>query len=538
MVLRRKALTAELLAAQRDALLEGRYPHLEEKIERLRTLRAQIGQKQLAGPGTEGLQAHRQQLSTWTAQRERLEAELAGEIPEISLQIRLRAVDRRAVAQALPEGSALVEFVRTEVYDFQPSDGPADARWKAPIYLAFILHAGQPDHVYMVRFGQAESIDRSIADLRLAITGERDVALADTPADQIRRNSLLSQLGAILFEPLLPALGECRRLLIAPDGDLTLLPFEALILDGDRYVIDDYQISYLSTGRDVLRFASRSNGSPGEALVVADPDFDLEAEIPTDDPLESHPSGWPLEDLQRAGFPLRRLPGTRQEGTQLGQLLGVQPLTGDQALESHLKTQRSPLILHIASHGFFLPDRGRTGDVQKSSVEGMISEDWARLNCLSHLSNPLLRSGVVLAGANTWFRNGELPPQAEDGLLNAEDVSGLDLLDTELVVLSACETGLGDVHAGEGVFGLRRSFVLAGAKTLLMSLWKVPDWETQQLMVDFYRRILAGQPRSAALRDAQLALKDSHPDPLYWAAFICQGDPGPLAHLRFASTDS
>jgi CHAT domain-containing protein len=102
------------------------------------------------------------------------------------------------------------------------------------------------------------------------------------------------------------------------------------------------------------------------------------------------------------------------------------------------------------------------------------------------------------------------------------------LLATDPVVLSACETGLGEVRTGEGVFGLRRAFVLAGARTLVMSLWKVPDAQTQELMEDFYRRILAGQPRADALRQAQLALRAKHPDPFYWGAFICQGEPGPL----------
>jgi CHAT domain-containing protein len=140
--------------------------------------------------------------------------------------------------------------------------------------------------------------------------------------------------------------------------------------------------------------------------------------------------------------------------------------------------------------------------------------------------NPLLRSGLALAGVNTWLRQGNPPPEAEDGLLTAEDVSGLDLLDTELVVLSACETGLGEVRVGEGVFGLRRAFVLAGAKTLVMSLWKVPDQQTQELMADFYRRILSGQPRPDALRTAQLSLREKYPHPFYWGAFICQGEPG------------
>jgi CHAT domain-containing protein len=121
-----------------------------------------------------------------------------------------------------------------------------------------------------------------------------------------------------------------------------------------------------------------------------------------------------------------------------------------------------------------------------------------------------------------------LPPEAEDGILTAEDVSGMDLLATELVVLSAAETGLGEVRVGEGVFGLRRAFMLAGAKTLVISLWKVADQQTQELMVDFYCRIMAGQPRADALREAKLAIKARYPAPFYWGAFICQGDPGPL----------
>jgi CHAT domain-containing protein len=104
----------------------------------------------------------------------------------------------------------------------------------------------------------------------------------------------------------------------------------------------------------------------------------------------------------------------------------------------------------------------------------------------------------------------------------------LDLLDTELVVLSACETGLGEAHRCEGVFGLRQAFVLAGARTLVMSLWKVPDEPTRELMEEYYSRMLAGEGRAGALRQAQLAMKEKHPDPFYWGAFICQGDPGPL----------
>jgi CHAT domain-containing protein len=145
-----------------------------------------------------------------------------------------------------------------------------------------------------------------------------------------------------------------------------------------------------------------------------------------------------------------------------------------------------------------------------------------------------LRSGLALAGVNTWLDGGTLPAEAEDGVLTAEDVTGLDLFDTDLVVLSACETGLGAVRAGEGVFGLRRAFQLAGARAVVMSLWKVPDEATHELMTEFYRNLLAGQPRADALRSAQLAMRARYPDPRYWGAFILQGDPGPLAPSRGA----
>jgi CHAT domain-containing protein len=146
-----------------------------------------------------------------------------------------------------------------------------------------------------------------------------------------------------------------------------------------------------------------------------------------------------------------------------------------------------------------------------------------------NVDRPYLRSGLALAGANTWLAGGTPPEEAEDGLLTADEVLGLNLSATQLVVLSACETGLGDVQIREGVFGLRRSFILAGAKTLVISLWSVPDEETQELMIEFYQGLLKGRMRVEALREAQLMMKKKNPDPFYWGAFICQGDPGSLS---------
>jgi CHAT domain-containing protein len=286
-----------------------------------------------------------------------------------------------------------------------------------------------------------------------------------------------------------------------------------------RLLIEQYRISYVGCGRDVLRFGAAPSGQPTEPLVVADPDFDLGDQSPAFPPATPARSGRQSRDFQRSDYHFDRLPGTRGEGETIAALLGVSPWLDVAALEAHLKQRRSPRLLHLATHGFFLQDEKRDPNWEVG-IPGRLSGPLPE--------NPLLRSGLALAGANTWLQEGSLPAEAEDGLLTAEDVAGLDLLDTELVVLSACETGLGQGHIGEGVFGLRRSFIVAGAKTLVMSLWKVPDEQTRELMEDFYRRILAGQGRADALREAQLALKEKYPDPYYWGAFICQGDPGPL----------
>jgi hypothetical protein len=482
----------------------------------------------------------------------RLEIELAREIPETVLEQKLRVADHRTVALGLPGGASLVEFVRFNPRDFHALPAQGEPSWKPARYVAFVLLTGEPDGVQMIDLGEADPIDRLIADFRAGIIAEaeagddRDIKIREKPASSSPAETGLA-LRVALFDKLAPALAGRSRLLLAPDGDLTRLPFEVLPTTHGRRLIDDYQISYLSCGRDVLRFGVAATGLHGQPLVVADPDFDLDIgggpPPPSISPnrrpsrpkvgYRSGLSWWNEEvlaartpqalrptdpvrcpgrlsrDLTRTASHFGRLPGTRAEGQAIANLLGIPPWLDDIALEGRLKAIcRSPRILHLATHGFFLPDN-RPEPASESLKLGTTFVSAGGPGRLAGLlpEDPMLRSGLALAGANTWLGGGNLPEEAEDGLLTAEDVTGLDLLATELVVLSACETGLGQVHVGEGVFGLRRAFVLAGAKTLVMSLWKIPDEPTRELMEDFYRRLLAGEGRAEALRQAQLAVK-------------------------------
>jgi CHAT domain-containing protein len=540
LVLRRKAVGAEALGMQRDTVLGGKYPSLKPKLEELTTLRWQIAQQTLGRSESSELQQSQQVLVKLNDQRDRLEAELARQIPEMNLAQRLQAIDRQVAALALPKDAVLLEFTHFDVFDFKARRAFGETQSKPPRYLAFVLPSGEADQVEMIDLGEAEPIDRMIATFRSMITDEEDegdkrgLGALPSSARRTEGEDVGLRLREAIFDPLLKAIGDHKRLLISPDGNLSRLPFEVLPTADRRRLIDAYRISYLGAGRDVVRFGFKSNRQSARSLVAADPDFDLGAQAMRADGAAG--AGRRSCDLKRETMgTFERLPGTRREGENIAAMLKAELWTAGAALDARLKQCQSPRILHLATHGFFLEDQKRDPNDERLGFGSMsLSESGMQRLADARFENPLLRSGLALAGVNSWLEKGELMEEAEDGLLTAEDVSGLDLLDTELVVLSACDTGLGEVRVGEGVFGLRRAFVLAGAKTLVMSLWKVPDDQTRELMEDFYRRILGadGQPpqsRADALREAQLAMKAKHPEAFYWGAFICQGYDGPLA---------
>lgn len=533
LVLRRKGISAEALAIQRDVIMEGRYPRMAGKMRELTNLRRMIASASLA-LATGLNEVSQPTIENWELQKEKLETELARNIPEMTVEQSLRLVDRQMLANSLTMGAVLIEFVRIPLFDFASVPALLTSRWKPARYIAFVLVAGKPETVELVDLGEAEGIDRMISNFRMSITHEdvegRHLLPIPSEGSSRRTESHGSDLRGAIFAPLSVFMQDRTRIFIAPDGELTRLPFEVIPVDNHSRIIDHYSISYVSTGRDILRFGKSSATRADLPVIAASPNFDLRAED-TSSTVGEPISDVELLDLKNHVSPFTQLSGTKMEGLKLAQLNGVQAFLEDSVVESWLKSVKSPRILHIATHGFFLPNTS-SPPVDNSLV--YITPDSSAVPAifgLAKVHNPLLRSGLVLAGANTWLMGGVLPVAAEDGLLTAEDVSGMDLGGTDLVVLSACETGLGEVYIGEGVFGLRRAFILAGAKTLIMSLWKVPDSETQELMDTFYQRIIAGESRSEALRSAQLAIKAKHSDPFYWGAFICQGDFGPLPNV-------
>jgi CHAT domain-containing protein len=322
---------------------------------------------------------------------------------------------------------------------------------------------------------------------------------------------LARRVDKLVMQPVQPLLGKTRKAFISPDDALNLVPFAALVDEQNRYLVERYSFTYLTSGRDLLRF--RPDAQIAKApVIVADPDFGERS-------VESKAaSSAGILDLTQAYF--YPLTATAQEAKALKAILQqATVLTKDQATETALKQVASPSVLHIATHGFFLADKPEdAAETERQRKLLQQTGDWSSLG--GRLENPLLRSGLGLAGANLR-KSGE-----DDGILTAMEVAGLNLWGTKLVVLSACETGVGEVRTGEGVYGLRRALVLAGAETQVMSLWPVSDRGTRDLMIEYYKRLQAAEGRSEAMRQVQLRmLKDPRRrHPFYWASFIVSGE--------------
>ena len=444
-----------------------------------------------------------------------LETSLSQRSAEFRVETQSASIE--SVQALMPNNSALVELVRYEPFNFKDDQN----RWSAPSrYAAYILTAN--DHPKAVDLGESAPIDALVAAFRRALGSQSS-----------RTKTIGRQLDEQIMAPIRPHLGNNTHLLLSPDSQLNLIPFAALVTEDDRYLLEDYQITYLTSGRDLLRLQLDQPSQQGP-VILANPDYDNPgsdevvqiAQISQAEGERENQRSVDISDFNN----FRSLPGTAEEAEAIAPLLdNATVLTQTNATENALKQLNAPSILHIATHGFFLEDvdffvppdsRGLRAGIE------IISNDNARpiQPTPSNIENPLLRSGLALAGFN------QRSSGTADGVLTALEASGLNLYGTKLVVLSACDTGVGQVSTGEGVYGLRRAFVTAGAESQLMSLWQVSDYGTTALMELYYQNLKADQSRSEALHNAQITLMKSgqYQHPYYWASFIFSGDWSPL----------
>ncbi|HKX29242.1 MAG TPA: CHAT domain-containing protein [Blastocatellia bacterium] len=483
-------------------------PQDQQLFDQLIAARSQLASLTLRELDAASAGAPRARLQMLTDKVEELEAALSARSTEFRAQA--QPITLAAVQAALPAGSALIEFAITTPQEY-PSKREQPSR-----YLAYLLPAQGPPS--WVDLGEAALIDRAITAWRRSL---RDPRRTDVKRLARIVDEKVMQPVRALVEPSAQASTKTgpepiRRLLIAPEGLINLVPFAALIDQEGRYLVERYSISYLMSGRDLLRLQTHPPSTQG-AVVVADPDYGGRAALVASAGRNggrngglTPPAGSGLGPGQ-IYFP--PLVGTADEALALKAILPeATVLTRGQATEAAIKQLSHPGILHVATHGFFLKD-------QSVKPAGVISDLPPDLP----LENPLLRSGLALAGANLRRTRTE---QEDDGVLTALEAAGLDLWGTKLVVLSACDTGVGEVKNGDGVYGLRRALVLAGSETQVMSLWPVSDLGTRDLMIEYYKALQRGAGRSEGLRQVQLRMlqRKDRQHPFYWASFIQSGE--------------
>lgn len=519
----RKGRSLDEAARSSQAAYRGLGEAERGRMDELRLLRGRLARLALAGPGGGDPAAYRERVAALEQRADALEAELS--LRSAPLRARRALPGPEAVvdevARALPAGAALVELVA-----YRPEDLAAEGaapRKGPPRYLAMVLLGD--DRLRAADLGAAAPIDAAAERLLGGL--RRDGGDYQGAAEELRR----------LLRPALAMDGVGPRLVLSPDGPLSLVPFEVLS-EGGRALLDDHEISYVTSGRDLLRPAS--DAPAREVVVLADAAF-YGAGAPSTGGAAAGPTttapaaaatplapsaATPLAPstlVRERGLKLGRLaplPGTREEALALRALWpAARLLLGAEATEPALLGLRGPGVLHVATHGLFVAEAGAEPERARgfSVVEAPPPP------------SPMLRSALVLAGAGA--AQGEAAADGADGLATALEVSAMDLWGTQLVTLSACDTGRGEALPGRGVYGLRRALVAAGAEGLVTSLWKVNDAVTRDLMTAFYRGLLGGAARPAALRQAAQEIRRQHPHPYYWAPFLYLGQPGPLRGL-------
>lgn len=402
----------------------------------------------------------------------------------------------------LGDTDAAMEIVRQKHYDFRRG------KWyDYESYFGLLISRATTEHPILIRFGQD------------SITNDRFLKYYSNSIKNRTEDSLSYN---IFWRPLKKYLNGIKKLYLSPDGVYNQINLLALKNPKNgQYVLDEgIDIQLVSNTRDLLSKSRDKLKLQQQGILIGYPAYNRKSSSDTTRHKRSvdHKKKVKIDTTQRFfdGEGISELPGTKAEIEGIEAIfrknnLKVRVIEGEKATESFLKGVQSLWVLHLATHGFFLNDVER--EDQAKVTEPIVSAVDTKYEL-----NPLFRSGLLFAHAAQAIKSGG------DGILTAYEVMNMDLRNTDLVVLSACETGLGVIKNGEGVYGLQRAFQTAGAKTVLISLWSVDDEVTKELMALFYDNWLTkNQPEREAFFNAQRKIKLKYPDPYYWAPFVMVG---------------
>ncbi len=504
-LIRSRALVLDEMAARHRAIRESRDPAAARLVASATRAREELARVAVLGKGSQTVAAWQKSLDEKREAVYKVEEALAAVGAEYRGPIDRERAGLDEVTRALPAGAALVAYVR-----FERTTAPTPSS----AYLAFVLRHGNAPRA--VALGPADAVDEAVRAVRREIIRERDAQGNSEKLNEAAYRRAGETLRRAVWDPLAPYIAAAASVYIVPDGALQLVNLQALPAGAAQYLAETGPLLHtLSTERDLAqRAAGAVRESVAEApvvrlLAVGNPSYDLE-------PYKGAPPlpyalyrGPRISCAEFSKMRFDPLPGSAREVEQIAALWrskswSATRLLNAAATETAIKADAAGVrVLHLATHGFFLE--------QACDATAELAE------------NPLLRSGLAFAGAN---RRDAASAAGDDGILTAEEVTSLDLTQAEWVVLSGCDTGDGDIRAGEGVQGLRRAFQEAGAGAVIASLWQVEDeaaasWMSALYRAHFVQGLGAAQAVRAANRTVLAArkAKGQSTHPFHWASF-------------------
>jgi tetratricopeptide (TPR) repeat protein len=548
-VVRSRAMVLDEMAARHRYVANQANPEVVRLARSLNAARTRLAGLLGRLPQSGALDDYRKQIDRTYEEKESAERALAAASATFRVQRTRSRAGLDEVLRNLPAQAALLAFVR---FDRQ---GPSSSKPPVPAYAAFVFREGMKGPLAL-SLGPAAEID-GLVDSWQREVGVDPRGAGDVAGAMNRYRAAGDSLRRKIWDPLLPHLEHASLVLVVPDGSLNLVNFETLPIAGDRFLLEDgLVVHYLSSERDLVPVSPAAEAKPG-LLAVGAVDYDATATkvasaAPHDDAIPDSARGseespgpksyYRSPESVCAGLNSLRfapLPATANEiediaaaaqSAQAGGDAGVRKLLGSEADEATFKAHAERFgSLHLATHAFFANQSCEGPPALPTGGKGSRGAGQATKPGLQALQDPLLLTGLALAGAN---RRASAPSggDGEDGLLTAEEIASLDLSGAHWAVLSACRTGVGAIRDGEGVLGLRRAFDIAGAGTLIMSLWQVEDEATSAWMKALYQARAAKLSTADSVRKASLDLlaaqrragRSTHP--FYWGAFIAAGD--------------
>ena len=475
-ILRHKGAVLDSLLEDRLVAKAGHDPANQALIEQLIPAKQQLAQLSLAPKDLdpETLENRTAQLDKLAQQVEQLEGDLAENVVGLGNARRALTVTVEQVQKAIPPHAALLEFILYSQY-------LGHQQWEKRYGAAILPPSGGPKWVCL---GAARNIERNVLLYQQTV---RDTQKKDSVTLAVALHKLYKK----VWEPvdaLLPP--DTKTVIVSPDASLNFVSFATLLAPDNQFLAEKYSIRYVTSGRDLLDNLVQLTNQ--DMVIFAAPDYLA----------GNH------DDVPQNGLQLQPLPYFEKNATELATMAKVwgwpvQVYSGDAATEAQVRMIHSPHILQFSTHGFFLPKT--IGGPDRYSFSTFETDPKGYQQPVV-LKNPMYRSGIALAGAqvtlDAWER-GETPPTDDDGILMADEVGSLDLNGTWLVVLTACDTGIGQRRDGEGVMGLRRGFVQAGVQNLLMTLWPVFDVPSGKMMSEFYSTLHEDNNPPEALAEVQ-----------------------------------